>query len=171
MLRGLLRRLRGALGTAVVWAVGWAGASVVVTSVLQLLGIGTTGLPFWQFAIVVAQNFAGFGFLCGGAFSLFLGVAGRKKSLEELNAGLFGAGGAVVAGIFLPVFTMVVNGLGGSPTPMAAVASMSGIAATLGGLTAFGTIKLAQGSSHRLSEGYMGELESEQDGITALLEE
>ena len=65
----------------------------------------------------------------------------------------------------------VVNGLGGFPTPMAAVASMSGIAATLGGLTAFGTIKLAQGSSHRLSEGYMGELESEQDGITALLEE
>lgn len=170
-MRKLLRRLRGALGTAVTWAVGWAGASVLVTSLVQLVGLGPGGIPFWQFAIVVAQNFAGFGFLCGGAFSLFLGVAGRKKQLDELNAGLFGLGGGIAAGVALPVFTTVVNGLSGFPTPMAALGVMSGIAATLGGITAYGTIKIAQGSSRRISDGYLGALEAEQDGVAGLLDD
>lgn len=145
-----------------VWAVGWAGASVVVSSLLQLTGLGP-GLPFWQFAAVVAQNFAGFGFLSGGAFSLVLGVAGRNKSLEELNAGLFGLGGAVTAGLFLPIFTMVVSGLGGLPVPLAATAIISGIAATLAGATAYGTIKIAQTSSRQLGGSVGGALGSGRD--------
>jgi len=141
--------------------VGWAGASVVISSLLQLFGLGP-GVPFWQFALVVAQNFAGVGFLSGGAFSLFLGVAGRNKSLDELNAGLFGLGGALAAGLFLPLFTIAVNGLGGFPVSLAATTIMSGVAATLAGVTAYGTIKIAQGGSRQISGGSMGALDSGQ---------
>ena len=144
-----------------VWAVGWAGVSVVVSSLLHLLGLGP-GVSFWRFAAVVAQNFAGVGFLSGGAFSLFLGVAGRNKRLDELNAGLFGLGGAVTAGLFLPVFTLVVNGLGGVPFSLAATAIISGIAATLAGATAYGTIKIAQTGSRQLG-GSVGALGSGQE--------
>lgn len=168
LIKGIFRRIRGAIGNALVWAAGWAAGSLVL-STLSFFVIAPP-VSFLPFALVAAVNSAALGFLGGGAFSVYLGIVGRNKRLEELNATRFGLGGAVVAGAFVPVFTTLLFGVGGLSMPLAATVTMTGMAALMGGVTAFGTIKIAQRGAREITGPSMRELEAEQEAVRALLD-
>ncbi|UCG89035.1 MAG: hypothetical protein JSW71_11055, partial [Gemmatimonadota bacterium] len=65
-----LRRIRGAIGMGLTWAVAWFGAGLVL---LLVVGFGAADVPF-------PIGFGVFGFLAGVTFSGVLGVVeGRRR--------------------------------------------------------------------------------------------
>jgi hypothetical protein len=92
-MKGLLRRLRGIIGTGLTWAVGWAG----IFSVLGVI-FGAGSIP----AVAVVGAFTGL--VSGGAFAVILSIAERRHRLEDLSlwrTALWGGlGGILVAAAF-----------------------------------------------------------------------
>jgi hypothetical protein len=112
------------------------------------MGIGSG--PFWQDALGVAQAYAFGGFLAGGAFSIYLGIAGRNERLGTLKPGRIAVGAALTVGIGIPALIIYFG------NPQVTLASTIVISSILGGLaggTAFGQVKLAQ---HALAPGEEG---------------
>ena len=170
-MRELLKRLRGAFGNALVWAIGWGGVGGVLMSLWYLLSVNPSASPIQLPVMPFIRLFAGIGFLSGGAFSLYLGVAGRNKRLDELSAIRIGLGGAVAAALVLPIYGVAVFGTPGDFRLWADVLIPSSIAFVLGGATAFSTVKIAQRGDRILAEASLDELEIEQSGVRSLLEE
>ena len=162
MIRNIFRRLRGALGNAIVWAGTWFLAGFPLTVLLRLMGLGSG--PFWQQALGVAQTYAFGGFLAGGAFSLYLRIAGRNKSLGRLKPIRVAVGSAVTVGIVLPALTIY---LGNLQVSLASAVFSSSILAGLAGVTALGQVKIAQ---HALAPGEEGPEELEPGPEQALPE-
>ena len=161
------RRLRGAVGNAVVWGLSWfAGAWTWVLG-LQLLG-WVPDYYTWPFGLLIAANIGLTGFFAGGAFSGFLGLAYRGRALRNINVGWFALGGAAIAAICSPVLTTIArSGFGmGLPGDLVTGGLM---AALFGAVTAGTTIGLAQRASRYLAAGAAAELESEQSEALALL--
>lgn len=143
MFSSILRRLRGTLGNAVVWAGSWFLMSFPLTAVLYAFGY-FGAQPYWPIAVGAATSLTGMGFLAGGAFSLYLGVAGRQRSLDDLNPLRAALGSGLTAGIAIPAFALIVNGLGGVATPIGPSLFIAGMISVLTGLTAFGQITIAK---------------------------
>jgi hypothetical protein len=105
-----LRRIRGAIGTGLTWAVGWAlaGLSIGVASILL------PGLP-WHFYFDVfdapVPALAVPGFVGGLVFSVVLGIVGRRRRFDELSLPRFAAWGAV-GGLLLSAIPATMVGLG-----------------------------------------------------------
>ena len=120
-----LRRLRGAVGMGITWAVGWAVAGI-------LIGVASTLLPFlpWHYFFDVFDAplpaLAVPGFFGGMFFSLVLGIAGRGRRFRDLSLPRFaawGAAGGLLLGLF--PFALVAVGLASlhartSPWPLLA---------------------------------------------------
>lgn len=91
---GLFRRIRGAIGMGVTWAVGWALAGV-------LIGVASILLPslpwdaFFNIFDAPLPALAVPGFVGGLVFSAVLVVAGRRRRFDELSLPRFAAWGAV----------------------------------------------------------------------------
>ncbi len=87
---GWSRRIRGALGMGLTWAVGWAGVGFVIELITEFV-------PGWNGALVDMwpQTLAVPGFLGGAAFSLVLGIAGRQRRFDELSLPAFAGWGAL----------------------------------------------------------------------------
>jgi hypothetical protein len=83
-MKGFLRRLRGIIGTGLIWAVGWAGLYCV--SVLLKLAFGVE-IPWdllpllWQGSLHVGVE----GFVAGSVFGVLLSVLERHTKLEDLS--------------------------------------------------------------------------------------
>src|SRR5688572_27681956 len=107
-----LRRIRGAVGMGLTWAVGWAlvGVLIGVTSLLL------PGLPWDRFFEVFDAPLPALavpGFVGGAIFSVVLGFVARRRSFSELSLPLFAVCGAVGALLLAQIpNTMVVLGLG-----------------------------------------------------------
>ncbi|MCA0374105.1 MAG: hypothetical protein LCH84_00455 [Gemmatimonadetes bacterium] len=97
-----LTRLRGAVGTALTWAIGWAGAGLGI----GVLSVLAPALP-WH---LVFETFdaplpmlAVPGFVGGLCFALVLGVAARRRPLRDLRvshaAGWGALGGALTSAL------------------------------------------------------------------------
>lgn len=105
-----LRRIRGAVGMGLTWAVGWALAGVLigVTSVLL------PGLPWDSFFEVFDAPLPALaipGFFGGAFFSAVLGIAGRRRRFNELSLPRFAAWGAV-GGLLLTLFPFALVAVG-----------------------------------------------------------
>ena len=91
-MKGWLRRIRGAVGMGLTWAVGWALVGV-------LIGLSwSLGLPMEWFVEVFDAPLPALaipGFFGGAVFSTVLGIAGRRRRFDELSLPRFGAWGAV----------------------------------------------------------------------------
>ncbi len=151
-MKTILKRIRGAVGNALVWGAGWFGVTLALLSILHVTG--SSPLPSWEWVLRGATSMGATGFLTGGAFSAFLSFAYRDRRLLDINVSWFALGGAVVAGV------------GG-----AVIANGALLGAIFGGVTAAGTIKLAKLASRRLSDSAAAELAAEQDQVAALLRE
>ena len=138
------RRLRGAFRNSVVWGVAWGVLGTTVTATMRLFD----GIPLLNAigdGIGMGIRIGVMGGIAGAAFSTFISVAYHKKRLAELSALRFGIGGAVVAGLFVPAFMQTMNIVfGDGPVPWGLLYFDIAIAAFFGGVTAGGTIKLAQ---------------------------
>lgn len=105
-----LRRLRGAIGMGLSWAVGWAigGLLIGVASILL------PGLPWDGFFAVFDAPLPALavpGFFAGLFFSAVLGIAGRRRRFQELSLPRFAAWGAV-GGLLLTLFPFALVAVG-----------------------------------------------------------
>lgn len=105
-----LKRVRGAVGVGLTWAVGWAVAGVSI-------GIASVLLPwlpwdaFFKVFDAPLPAFAVPGFFAGVFFSIVLGIAGRRKKLHELSVGTFATWGAI-GGLLLTAFPFALMTVG-----------------------------------------------------------
>ena len=172
-----LKKLRGALGNATLWAGIWALGTLPVLGVLHLLGFehmfDLTGLL--HVAPRIAASLAAMGFVAGGAFSTYLGLSPAKK-LEELDLRVLGVLGAVCGVAMVPIFSWlpaVISALGPSfPVVFGVGAAAAGV---LGGVTAVGSVKIARaaltagsGSAPRLEANSLDREEDQEPAATLL---
>ena len=148
-----LRRIRGAVGMGLTWAVGWAlfGVLIGVTSVLL------PGLPWWDLFFEVFDAplpaLAIPGFVGGALFSTVLGIAGRRRRFDELSLPRFGAWGAV-GGLLLSLVPVAMTAVGlWSAAPgvdlWLITAAISGPMALLSAVSATGSLALARMAEDR----------------------
>src|SRR5688572_32475072 len=95
-MNGILRRLRGAIGVGVTWAVLWVLLGSLVLGAFMLIDPADIGPG--EGASQVLPIFALVGFLSGTGFAALLAFSERAKKLTELSlwrVGLLGALGSV----------------------------------------------------------------------------
>lgn len=105
-----LRRLRGALGMGVTWALGWAVAGVLIGASSNLL----PGLPWDSFFEVFDAPLPALaipGFVAGGLFSIVLSVAARRRKFDELSLPKFALWGAL-GGLLLSLVPAALEAIG-----------------------------------------------------------
>ena len=144
----LIRRMRGAFGTAVTWAVGWGASVLALFGPLHFL-FGWGEGPFLDWAGPVAGFTALSGFVSGSLFSLVLGTVYRNRRLSDLRPRIVAVWGGLAALVLPAVFVGVSIGAG-QAFPGGIVALVSALAATLGAGTAGGMVALAQRSDRAL---------------------
>lgn len=149
----IIKRLRGAVGNAVMWGAGWAALGFAAFAALKVTG----NLPesaLWIDSLLVAARFGFIGGIVGGAFSAFVGILYRGRRLSEIRALRFGIGGGIMAGLFVPVFLQTMNLLSGDGlVPMQLVLDDGLFAAVFGAVAAGGSLMLAQRAQGTLSGG------------------
>jgi hypothetical protein len=135
-----LRRLRGALGIGVTWALGWAPIGAVLGSVLWFL----LDVPVGLLAVIQinAIAFGILGFLGGTIFSTVLGLAEGRRQFDELTLPRFAAWGAL-GGLLLGGLAVGAGLWGASGVPVVA-ATVTVAATLLGAASAVGSLALAR---------------------------
>lgn len=139
----LFRRLRGAFGNAVVWAGGWCLAALAVFATVRVLG----GFPDTSLAegLETAVRFGIVGGIAGTAFSSVIRLVYHGRRLPEISWVRFGIGGAVVTGLFMPLFFQTMNWVSGDGlVPWVLVLDDALLTAAFGGAAAAISLKIAQ---------------------------
>ena len=150
-----LRRIRGAVGMGLVWAVGWAFAGLLIGVSSKLL----PGLPWDSFFEVFDAPLPALaipGFFGGVFFSMVLAVAGRRRRFSELSLPRFAAWGAL-GGLLLILFPFALVAVGLASTEGSAlgtwqvIATISGPFILLSAAAASGSLILARKAQDRES--------------------
>ena len=97
-----LRRIRGAIGMGLTWAIAWFGAGMVL---LLIIGPDAADVPF-------PLGFGLLGFLAGATFSGVLGIVEGRRSFDQMSLPRFAGWGAVGGLLFSGIFVLAA-GLGG----------------------------------------------------------
>ena len=98
-----MRRIRGAFGMGLTWALAWFAAGMAL---LLVVGPDAADVPF-------PLGFGLLGFLAGVTFSGVLGLVEGRRSFDQMSIPRFAGWGAVGGVIFSGVF-VAVAGLGGA---------------------------------------------------------
>jgi len=98
-----LRRIRGAAGVGITWAIGWAGVGFLIELFVDPHG---RIADIWPMVLGIP------GFFGGAIFAVVLGMAEARRRFEELSLPRFGAWGAMT-GALLGVVGAVWIGLSG----------------------------------------------------------
>ncbi len=146
-MHSVLRKIRGLVGTALTWAVGWTVAGFGLIAIPLLLGRGA--VPFWRFALPFAAVVGVSGAVVGTLFSIVLGSVHGRRTLEELKPlrmALWGGfAGLVTASVAFAGAVAV-----GVPIPPTGAIMVTAMIAGFGAVTGGGTVKIAQMSKPRL---------------------
>lgn len=136
----LLRRIRGALGMGLIWAIAWGGVGgAVMETIID---------PHGQIADIWPAILGLPAFLGGVIFSLVLGFAERRRRFDELSIPRFGAWGGV-AGLVVGAVPVAL-GAGSDELPMLLRAlSIMGPLGFMGGISAAGSLALARMGGER----------------------
>ena len=97
-----LRRIRGALGMGLAWAMAWFTAGMVL---LLIVGPDAADVPF-------PLGFGLLGFLAGATFSGVLGIAGGRHTFDQMSLPRL-AGWGALGGLLFAVIFVLAAGLGG----------------------------------------------------------
>jgi len=150
-----LRRIRGAVGTGLTWAFGWALAGLLIGVASKLL----PGLPWDYFFEVFDAPLPAMavpGFFGGVFFSMVLGIAGRRRRFRELSLPVFAAWGAL-GGLLLLLFPFALVAVGLASTGGSSVGAWQAISVAgplfivLSTLSAAGSLMLARRGEDRES--------------------
>ena len=137
------RRLRGAMGNALVWGAGWSAAAFAVLAAMRLSGAEADAS--WLDIVGLSARFGIVGTVAGAAFSAAIGVLYRGRRLSEISWLRFGIGGAVITAVFVPLFLQAMNLLSGDGlVAWGLVLDDAVITAVFGGVAAALSLKLAQ---------------------------
>lgn len=121
-MRKWLRRIRGAIGMGLIWAMAWFGAGLIL---LLVVGVGAADVPFPLF-------FALLGFLAGVTFSGILGIVEGRRRFHQMSLPRFAAWGGV-GGFLLSVVLAIA--LGGDAFPvLGPIFALSGAGCAAGSL-------------------------------------
>ncbi len=138
------RRLRAIFKNAVTWGVAWGALGSAVAAVFRL----NDNIPFGNAildGIGMGVRIGVVGALAGAAFSTFISIAYRGKSLRDISWTKFGIGGALLAGAFVPAWMETMSILtGGGAVPLNLITDDIVLSTLFGGITAAGTMLLAQ---------------------------
>jgi len=122
-----LRRIRGAIGMGLTWALAWFGAGMAL---LLVVGVGAADVPF-------PLGFGMLGFWAGVIFSGVLGVMERRRRFDQMSvrrfAGWGAVGGLLLSGIFVLVAALA-GETGLETVVLAPVFALSGAASAAGSL-------------------------------------
>ncbi|MGH7639133.1 MAG: hypothetical protein ACREOK_15890 [Gemmatimonadaceae bacterium] len=129
----ILRRIRGALGMGLLWAVGGAGVGMMIELSANILGgdfhdAMAAAVDIWPALLAIV------GFLGGVVFATVLGLVTRRRRFEELSLSWFAAWGAM-AGLLLGGVMVATLG---------APAGFIGITTLWSGIAAPGSLLLAR---------------------------
>jgi hypothetical protein len=159
-MKNWLRRVRGAMGMGLTWAVGWAIGGLMI-------GITSKLLPFvpldWFFDVFDAPlpAMAVPGFFAGVFFSFVLGVAARHRTFRELSLPKFAVWGAL-GGVLLTAFpfALAASGLASlNVNPLAVLPAIGIPFVVFGAISAATTLKVARRAEVReLSSPSQGSL-------------
>ena len=137
-------RLRAMFKNAVVWGAGWGILGTAVAAVMRL-NDNITPLIALLDGLGMGIRIGIVGGLAGAAFAAFISVAYRGQRISEISWKRFGLGGLVLGGLFVPTFIQTMSILtGGGLVPLTHIANDILYSALFGGITAAGTMKLAQ---------------------------
>jgi hypothetical protein len=130
------RRIRGALGLALIWAIGGAFLGFAIEMIHNIWPNPLGALvDIWPAALAYPAFFGGL------AFSVVLGIAARRRRFEELSLPKFAAWGAV-GGLLVSLIPAAMVGVGlASANP-----PIWQITAALAGPLMLGTAAAAAGS-------------------------
>lgn len=165
---GRFRRIRGALGNAVVFAVGWSIAGFATWVVLRQARI----VPPLSVVdgIGMSVRVGVMGFITGAAFPSIMRLAYRGKRLSEISWVRFGLVGGIVTGLFVPAFMQTMNVLSGDGmVPLALIGSDIVLAAGFGAGMAALSLKLAQYAETRFPDTFQNQVDrmERKIGLTA----
>jgi hypothetical protein len=140
-MRKWLRRIRGALGLGLTWAVGWflVGMGIEIIHNIWPNPLGSA-VDIWPAALAYPA------FLGGLVFSTVLGIAGRRRRFDESSLPRFAAWGAL-GGLTLGLFPAAFLALGG--VSVAEAAATIGTLILLGAASASGSLILARRAEDR----------------------
>ena len=137
-------RLRATFRNSLVWATIWGVLGTGVATTMRLMD----GIAFGRAlldGLGMGIRIGVVGAIAGAAFFAFIGVAYRGKRLAEISWLRFGVGASIVAGLFVPGFLQTMNLLsGGDLVPWRLLFDDFVLSALFGGITAAGTMALAQ---------------------------
>jgi hypothetical protein len=149
-----LRRIRGAIGLGLTWAMAWFGAGLVL---LLVIGVGAADVPFPLF-------FGLLGFLAGVTFSGILGIVEGRRRFDQMSLRRFAVWGGV-GGLLLSVGLAAVAGWDGFPV-------VGPLFALSGAGCAAGSLALARRTEYRESldvGAHVGDAELTEDEVRELL--
>jgi len=145
----LLRRARGVLGTALVWAMAW----LVIGSAVGLhAGVRTPTPGAARFVAWMAAGWALWGAVSGALFALAVLALERRRTLAQLSIWRVATWGALGALALPAAFLCFVWGAGGSVTWQGVVVTLP-TSAALGAGCAASTLALAQRNSAAVGDG------------------
>ncbi len=100
-----LRRIRAALGMGVTWAVGWGLVGFGIELIQEIVpGWNGAIVDIWPTALALPA------FIGGVAFSGVLGIAGRRRRLDEMSLPRF-AGWGALGGLLVSLPLVALMGL------------------------------------------------------------
>ena len=156
---GILRRVVGAIRNAVVWGGAWFTLAATVALPMRLAD-DVSPLIAVADAMFIGARVGFIGGVAGAAFAGLISVFYRGRRLSEISALRFGLGGAILAGAFVPTVLLagnLITGDGFAVLPY--ILDDTLMAAVFGGVTAAGSITLAQRSDVRYAGVQRGQLE------------
>jgi len=130
---------------AVVWGAAWGAAAFVTILGLRTIGVMVPASITWVDALGMAIRFGVVGGIAGAGFASVVRFIYRGRRIDDISAVRFAIGGALVAGIGVPLLMETLSVLtGGGITPWSLIRTDTIFSALFGGVVAGGTIKLAQ---------------------------
>lgn len=170
-MKSVFRRLRGAIGNAVLWAASWFTASLGFWTAMHLFaGVLPMSDP-WALILLLSASSGVTGFITGLAFSGYLRLAYWERSLLGIRVGPFALGGAMTAGLVTLGLSTVSQAVSGMTLGLASLVAGAVWPTLLGALTSAASIRVAQHASRQVTEANTRELEIEQEEALAMLGE
>ena len=144
-----LRRIRGAFGLGLTWAVAWFAAGMAL---LLIVGPDAADVPF-------PLGFGMFGFIAGATFSVVLGAIEGRRTFDQMSLPRF-AGWGAAGGLLMSAVFVALAGLG---APMLLVLGpVFGLASAASAAGSLALARKAEGGdllssgSDRASRGRLG---------------
>jgi len=119
-----LRRIRGAIGMGLTWALAWFGAGIVL---LFIVGFGAADVPF-------PLGFGLLGFLAGVTFSVVLGIVEGRRRFDQMSLPRFALWGGIGGLLFSLIFVLAAGLAGDVLLVVGPVFALSGAGCAAGSL-------------------------------------